>query len=151
MKQNERQQWIDKLSPPDVSAEGSEGPAGLSEEAPREGLHRSLEYSSARLFTFNGKWLLDDSEYIDVVKTWAAMPHILVLKLEQLPQITDLFAEFMGVVTMVYQKYKCRRWSACLEFSLKAEDFGRVHLHCFLERNCQEDKLGLSGGTLENI
>ena len=140
LKQNERQQWIDKLSNPGVSAEDDEGPAGLSEEAPREGLHRSLEYSSARLFTFNGKWLLDDAEYIDVVKTWAAMPHILVLKVEQLPQIKDLFAEFMGVVTMVYQKYKCRRWSACLELSLKAEDFGRVHLHCFLERNCQEDK-----------
>ena len=136
---NDQRRWTDKAN----GTTRSEGPNGhmavVSSEVPDDAAKQSWCYSPGMLFTFNGSWLLDDEEYLSVVKKWKDMPHILERCVKDVPSVQSLFAEFSKVVQEVVQVYKCRKWTACLELSLKAEELGRLHFHCFLERNCRDD------------
>ena len=132
--------WTDKAS----GTSRSEGPTGhvavVSSAQPEDAFNKSWCYSPGMLFTFNGSWLLDDEEYLSVVKKWKAMSHILERCVKEMASVQSLFAEFSKLVQEIVQVYKCRKWTACLELSMKAEELGRLHFHCFLERNCKEDK-----------
>ena len=145
----QRQQWIDKGSGT-TRTTGPNGPivAVVSSEMPEDACTRSWCYSPGMLFTFNGSWLLDDEAYLKVVKEWQTLPHILERCVKDVPAVQSLFKEFSELVQKVSQVYKCRKWTACVELSLKAEDLGRLHLHCFLERNCKEDKAWAKWGRI---
>ena len=99
----------------------------------------SLSYSCGSLQTWNGPWFLDDDAYVKMVNEWHAIPHILEKQVLAHPGIQELFNEFRSMILQACLRFKLREWSACLEISLQAKDLGRLHLHCFLERNCRED------------
>ena len=136
---DEQRKWTDKANGT-TRSEGANGHmAVVSSEMPDDASNKTWCYSPGMLFTFNGSWLLDDEEYLSVVKKWKDMPHILERCVKDVPSVQSLFAEFSKLVQEVVQVYRCRKRTACLELSLKAEELGRLHFHCFLERNCRED------------
>ena len=97
------------------------------------------QFSPGLLLTWNGPWFLDDAAYVDLVQEWKQLPHLLVMHISRHPGISEFFAEFRNMIMKTKQHFKLREWSCCLELSLEAVDLGRLHLHCFLERNCKED------------
>ena len=51
-----------------------------------------------------------------------------------------LFNEFRQVVVDAVRQFRCREWSICMEVSLHSSECGRIHLHGFLDRHCQQDR-----------
>ena len=97
------------------------------------------QYSPGLLLTWNGSWFLDDEAYVALVQEYIAIPHILVQHVKKYPGIQHLFDDFRKVILQACEHFKIREWSGDMELSLASEDIGRIHFHCFLERNCNED------------
>ena len=97
------------------------------------------QYSPGLLLTWNGSWFLDDEAYVALVQEYIAIPHILVQHVKKYPGIQHLFDDFRKVILQACEHWKIREWSGDMELSLASEDIGRIHFHCFLERNCNED------------
>jgi len=97
------------------------------------------QFSCGVLVTWNGPWFLSDPVYVDLVKEWHDVPHLLVAHVLQYPGIQEMFEEVRRLMLSTKDKFKLREWSCCIELSLEAADLGRLHIHAFLERNCRED------------
>ena len=108
----------------------------------------SPQFSPGLLLTWNGPWFLDDAAYVNLVQEYRVIPHILVKHVSRHPGIQALFEDFRKVVVQTCKKFKIREWSCDMELSLAAVDIGRIHFHCFLERNCKEDHAWAKWKTL---
>lgn len=100
----------------------------------------SVCYSPGMLFTWNTHWLQTDAEYQSIVKKWIHVPDVLVKLVSKLPQMQTLFERIKQTVEGVVSKYKCRHYSVCLEVSTHSLEVGKIHCHCFIERDCKADK-----------
>ena len=95
--------------------------------------------------------MLDNLEYLDLVRRLHSVPDALVAAVKELDEIKSLFADLVLVCTNVLEQFKCRDFSCCLEVSMQSEDMGRIHLHAFIERHCREDKRWWSWDQMDSM
>lgn len=144
----ERQPWID-MAKASLTERGGVLPAPhVMTEPPEDVAGHHLHYSPGLLCTWNSGWLLNDQEYVALVKKWINCPHVLSSVLQDVPCVKKLFQSLKEVVQRCTELFKCRDYSCCLEISLNSEDVGRCHLHAFIERRCREDKAWAKWSTM---
>ena len=95
--------------------------------------------------------MLDNLEYLDLVRRLHSVPDALAAAVKELDEIKGLFADLVLVCTNILEKFKCRDFSCCMEISMNSEDLGRIHLHALIERHCREDKCWWSWDQIDSM
>lgn len=132
------QRWKDQSSARPGKALGLSRKLFMSR--PPDAQHDFDAYSPGKLFTWNHRWCLSDAAYMDLCRKYRETPDVLCLLTKDLDCIQRLFQALRKACKHTVQQYKCREFSCCLEMSLNSADFGRLHLHAFIERDCRADK-----------
>jgi hypothetical protein len=154
MKESERERWYTEAAA--ASNSSSRGPRRHYdlvfnvEQEPKDSANVK-HYSPGKLFTWNRSWMLDNLEYLDLVRRLHSVPDALAAAVKELDEIKSLFADLVLVCANILEQFKCRDFSCCMEISMHSEDLGRIHLHAFTERHLREDKCWWSWDAMDRM
>ena len=116
-----KHKYIDLVVTAERSDSSPKAPIAYTNNQPiSKEAENSLAYSCGLLLTWNGPWFLDDAAYVELVREWYPIQHVLVKRICMYPGIQELFDEFRTMILVTEEKLKLREWSGCLELSLEA-------------------------------